>query len=67
MLLTPLATTAQLSEVLLANINPAKLGLVLIEPIVASFPDHRFLNGSWGGLSSSQHPLQSMTPYSDDK
>jgi hypothetical protein len=41
MLLTPLATTAQLPE--LAGINPAKLGLVLIEPIGASFPDHRFL------------------------
>ncbi len=43
MLLTPLATTAQLPEALLASIPPAKLGLVLIEPIGACFPDHRFL------------------------
>jgi hypothetical protein len=43
MLLTPLATTAQLPESSLARINPERLGLVLIEPIDASFPDHRFL------------------------
>jgi hypothetical protein len=43
MLRMPVATTAQLPEASLAGINPAKLGLVLIEPIDASFPDHRFL------------------------
>ena len=42
MTLMPLATTAHLPKKSLAGINPAKLGLVLIGPMDASCPDHRF-------------------------
>lgn len=43
MLTIPLGMTTQLSEPLLAGLDPARLSIVLIEPIAASLPDRRFL------------------------
>lgn len=43
MLTMPLGITTRLSEPLLAGLDPARLSIVLIEPIAASLPDRRFL------------------------